>query len=1000
MAFDKDKDTTKSTGGGYKSGDYGSYRESQKERSTSVGAGRGSSAGGPTTSSERAAASKSSTSSSTGYGESRTSVADRDRQGLGNVASNRPSTSTGYGAGGSRSPGYPATPTAITPAPSTTGLGAGFSRTVTPIVRDIPTMQRDVTSIVRGLGGGLIPSESVISERQLRGTPTAPAVTATRIDPSAELMKLSLDMIAKAETYPGTVPEHGVFGKKGGNPALTSMTIQEVMDYQKTLKNTPVGAFQFTKATLPVAMKLAGITPDTVFSKEIQYQLGAALVQNRARQATDKNGKIDLNKFQTALSQEWAGLANPATGASYYAGKAGNKATVATDVTREIASDLALALKNGAATAAAAAAPVSRYDQVYSGKPLDAKTRMAVEDSGVRFDAQPGLYASGANQYVDPYAAVRQPAAAPATEGPSVRESVRDDMNIGERERLDRYAGNPLPEMRDINGNPIGPGAMPPSEGGAAERANSYRGFVQSLDDQTRQAVESSGVRYDAAPGLYRDPAGFDTYARNQDRVRPVPAAAETTTTPYDLETPEGIKEFQRDQGLPADGIIGPQTRAMIESLIEPVSSSDYDFNTKEGIKEFQRDMGLKVDGIIGPRTQEAIDNLPSEGDVDPMTTGAVATPAAIPDLATAPKAKFDLAGRVMPKSTIVDRVTASVHAALGPGYSVRARSGHRGPGGSGRHNNKALDYEVVETATGRVLDYHIAEDAMMMDRVVLTGAGLFGLRGTGIGKNYMGGNAIHSDIYTDLRPKQDNEWEAMNRPEMKQALADARASYAAGEAYNIDAAPVSVYTDGPDTPEDAAAATEAAAEKKTAAATETRAANAHPPANTTTGLGGYSNIAQRGLGTNLKPTIPPTGVSADDYKRGLGGDIVGGIIDMAIGGSIPGLVMQAGSLLLTGDTVGGAAWDQMHGQGATNYYQPGDLDRQSDSSGEQVRTDPTRRFEDKYLTGSTASTGTASSPKTTTADPVVTEVPFNDPTVRPKPYEKWGSPTWGKEYA
>jgi hypothetical protein len=201
----------------------------------------------------------------------------------------------------------------------------------------------------------------------------------------------------------------------------------------------------------------------------------------------------------------------------------------------------------------------------------------------------------------------------------------------------------------------------------------------------------------------------------------------------------------------------------------------------------------------------------------------------------------------------------------------------------------------------------------------------------------------------------------------------------------------------GTTTPDTASSASKTP-EERAAADTTARSGNTHPVTNTTPGStaeGYYSNITQRGLGTDLKPTRPPTGVSAEDYKRSTAGQIGAAGIDMLSGASGFGTIAQVLSFLTTGDSVGGNIVDNFAGQGATNYYQPGSLDRQSDSSGEQVRTDPTQRFADKYLTGGSTSTGT------TTATPVVATsdvapLPFYDPTVRPTPLEKWGpKQTW-----
>ena len=104
-------------------------------------------------------------------------------------------------------------------------------------------------------------------------------------------------------------------------------------------------------------------------------------------------------------------------------------------------------------------------------------------------------------------------------------------------------------------------------------------------------------------------------------------------------QTEAAIKQFQRDNGLEANGIVGPQTRqALVEDILEagdrptlgrgdlgrevaalqsflyqegylPLDGIDglSGPQTEAAVKQFQQDNGLAVDGIVGPQTWQAL---------------------------------------------------------------------------------------------------------------------------------------------------------------------------------------------------------------------------------------------------------------------------------------------------------------------------------------------------------------------------------------------------------
>jgi hypothetical protein len=342
-----------------------------------------------------------------------------------------------------------------------------------------------------------------------------------------------------------------------------------------------------------------------------------------------------------------------------------------------------------------------------------------------------------------------------------------------------------------------------------------------------------------------------------------------------------------------------------------------------------------------------------------------------VPNLDEAPKAKVTNPGFALPQKTrIVDAVAASVAAAAPPGYTVNVRSGKRTAKGSGRHSDleSALDFEIRDE-TGRVLSYRDPDDRKIMNAVALTAARNYGVLGFGAGEDYMGATAMHFDMATtkQINPRtQDQEWEAFNAPELKAALAEGRAYYAARASGQPGS--VTQTAGGPDA---------------TTAATTTDTSATTPPAGTGPAVGPQGDATPDPVTGKFPPEPLTQGQKVLSFFVKLGASTLGGtagtavtVFDMldeaATGqGFIDSLIAK-----LDNPRTGGAA---PTGFGA--YAQGGHEPTLSAVKAEQQRVD--QRVLDKYL-----------KPQTPVTPPAVTtpvETTFNDPTWRPTPTQLWG---------
>lgn len=102
---------------------------------------------------------------------------------------------------------------------------------------------------------------------------------------------------------------------------LSQMTLKEVYAYQDKMAanpankkgSTPVGKYQFRKATLQEAQRKLGVDDNAIFDAALQDRLARQKLEDRGL-SKYASGKIDDAQFQTNLHSEWASIVDPKTG--------------------------------------------------------------------------------------------------------------------------------------------------------------------------------------------------------------------------------------------------------------------------------------------------------------------------------------------------------------------------------------------------------------------------------------------------------------------------------------------------------------------------------------------------------------------------------------------------------------------------------------------------------------------------------------------------------------
>lgn len=161
-------------------------------------------------------------------------------------------------------------------------------------------------------------------------------------------------LIAKGEGDYNSVNLGKRGGYRAGTADLENMTLDEVMKAQREGRFNAAGRYQVVKDTLAEAAAKMGLGGSEKFGKELQDRIFEYLVTSkRSAIGNYLSGKgASLMDAIGAAAKEWASVANPATGRSYYDGVGGNKSSITVEQMERALSNTRALLSSGSDIAA------------------------------------------------------------------------------------------------------------------------------------------------------------------------------------------------------------------------------------------------------------------------------------------------------------------------------------------------------------------------------------------------------------------------------------------------------------------------------------------------------------------------------------------------------------------------------------------------------------------------------------------------------------------------
>jgi muramidase (phage lysozyme) len=138
-------------------------------------------------------------------------------------------------------------------------------------------------------------------------------------------------LISRGEGDYSSVNRGAAGGYAAGTEDLENKTVAQVMADQAAQKYNAAGRYQIIGSTLKSAVASMGLKGDEKFDRAMQDRIFGEYLAGEKRPAIRDylSGKSnDLAAAQLAAAQEWASVADPKTGQSYYAGQGNNRASI------------------------------------------------------------------------------------------------------------------------------------------------------------------------------------------------------------------------------------------------------------------------------------------------------------------------------------------------------------------------------------------------------------------------------------------------------------------------------------------------------------------------------------------------------------------------------------------------------------------------------------------------------------------------------------------------
>lgn len=214
--------------------------------------------------------------------------------------------------------------------------------------------QAEIDSMKDGGGAKLTPPRGAApAQTPTRASAPVPAPGPAPVAPAdlAGAMSRLADtafgrLIARGEGDYNSVNRGARGGYRSGTENLEGMTLAQVMAAQRAGQFNAAGRYQIIGSTLAEAARGLKLNGSEMFDRKLQDRIfDEYLVRNKRRAIADyvEGRSDDLRGALRAASREWASVADPDTGRSYYAGKGNNRASIT-------AAEMEAALRNTRAT--------------------------------------------------------------------------------------------------------------------------------------------------------------------------------------------------------------------------------------------------------------------------------------------------------------------------------------------------------------------------------------------------------------------------------------------------------------------------------------------------------------------------------------------------------------------------------------------------------------------------------------------------------------------------